>query len=607
MRARGRGTPLRTDAGVARSTRGAVGLLAAALFGAGVAWVACGETPEEELAAAPAPEPEEPRSAKGLLRVSVYGPAPSAGSRQPQIHQTVYVRDRTYAGMEDNDLRGFLDGHFKFGWNQVHQAIVRVGRRHSRSRFGEYELFRVLQLWDDIRLPPAARVHRARLELTAAGGPRKPLELLLYEVKREWRPGSGGVDGNDHSIPASGEVWWNEAARGVESWGLPGASYASDDDPDADIGSMPLAEARWQPEQEQVVFESLALASYVERQVRAQRPVRLLIKLANPYEDRLRTVLTLISGNADGDRNPVRRPRLVLDWESPAEVSGWERPIHLEYDRSLDFTPLEIPAGGQVAMTFLPAPRYEPALLEARPDGSNEAWRNASRPFAAPAERIAIRARALHDPLTRGSRFRETLGDTRFAIGEPENQHARWTFVSPSGRVHRLESAYTGDYRWEVDFQPNEFGRWTYVAEHDFDPHHPSRSPVGVFDVVAGDRRAIRRQLRGLAARIKADGETTSIDARIARYGEEFLTLERAAMQLETAESFRARSDRKTIRLLNNVRVELGQHRVPERQNLRRWRPEVTDADEQARPASEATAIDAAAPEPNGAHGASAR
>ena len=111
------------------------------------ALVAC-EAAEPEAAIAPPPAPAP--LADGTLRVSLLG---SGATDSGLTHETTFVNGVGYTGFSDNDIRGFLDGRFQYGWNQPLQAHVRVGRRHSSPRSGEPELFRVLPRWADLRLP----------------------------------------------------------------------------------------------------------------------------------------------------------------------------------------------------------------------------------------------------------------------------------------------------------------------------------------------------------------------------------------------------------------------------------------------------------------------
>ena len=115
--------------------------LVGALFLASTIWGGCQEQQVEPERVGPAPSPA---SVKGLLRVGVYGDGDSTGSEL--LRQTsVFVNGPDYRGMEDNDLRGFLDGRFMYGVNQPGQVHVRAGRRQMHSKAGEVELF--LEKW----------------------------------------------------------------------------------------------------------------------------------------------------------------------------------------------------------------------------------------------------------------------------------------------------------------------------------------------------------------------------------------------------------------------------------------------------------------------------
>ena len=89
-------------------------------------------------------------SVRGVLRAS--GFAHKVGSRditapEPLRHSSVFVRAPGYDGMEDNDIRGFLDGRFAYQVNQAGQTHVRLGRARWPGRYGEHELLRLLQRW----------------------------------------------------------------------------------------------------------------------------------------------------------------------------------------------------------------------------------------------------------------------------------------------------------------------------------------------------------------------------------------------------------------------------------------------------------------------------
>ena len=48
--------------------------------------------------------------------------------------------------------------------------------------YGEVELFRVLQRWDGITLPPDSEIRACRLTVRVEEGPVGPLRLFVYAV-----------------------------------------------------------------------------------------------------------------------------------------------------------------------------------------------------------------------------------------------------------------------------------------------------------------------------------------------------------------------------------------------------------------------------------------
>ena len=565
MRARNRG---RVEA-VERSSSGWrwPGRLVGGLILGAVALGGCGERPEEPEPVVPA---SPPASVKGLLRVGVYGEGASTGG-EPLRQTSVFVNGPDYRGMEDNDLRGFLDGRFMYAWNQPGQSHVRAGRRLMDSKHGEVELFRSIQRWEGVLLPPRARVQRASLALEVETGPKRPVTLFLYAVRKDWSPGRGGARRNNTDPPEVGDVWWTERAHAEEEWGLPGVGFASDDHPDADTEAMPLAEASWSEPQQAVVFESAALAAYAERRGRAGEPLLFLVKLDDYTEDEPYTLFLYYSGNAGNPRNPARRPKLTLEWESPGQLARVEREIHLEHGRTLELPALEGAGAQLVAASFVPEPGHERPILEVRGD-EDGAWRAAAHPVEVSGEPVRLRLVAARDPVPLGQPFRSEFRNTWVTTAPPEEQRVPWTFVSPRGEHHVVEARYAGDYRWEVEFQPTELGRWLYFYETSFidEPgfENPYRSAEGFFDVVAGNRETVQSGLRSLLARIREAAPASKREV-IAEFGVPFWRLERAALRLETPESFRADEGRKTFNLVTEVRKLIAGRKVRDRYRMK--------------------------------------
>ncbi len=243
-------------------------------------------------------EPPRPRPVSGVLVLSGFVAAAhhdaSPGATQ---HTSLLVPGLDYAGMQDNDIRGFPNGRWVHGWNQVGQRHVRLGRSPATSRFGEKEIMRALHRWDDIPLPTNAAVTHVSLEIVVEAGIEDPADVMLYEVHRDWNPGSGGVQRDNTSPPAPGEVWWPEAAHGEEEWGLPGASFPSDDSSLGDVAPSALATAQYLPGTSTLVFSSGVLTGYVQRRVASSKPLLFLLKLSNSDEDsRQRPPCTLLRG-----------------------------------------------------------------------------------------------------------------------------------------------------------------------------------------------------------------------------------------------------------------------------------------------------------------------
>ncbi|MBU2689438.1 MAG: DUF5060 domain-containing protein [Candidatus Eisenbacteria bacterium] len=509
--------------------------------------------------------PVSPPGVKGRLVVSLYGgpllqdEPPHTPIVHPARHRTTWVNGTGYQGMEDNDLRGFLDGRFRYGWNQPGQIHVRAGRRDRSPRYGEYELFRILQRWEKIELPPGADILEARICLTLENNPFRPTRVLLYDVRKDWNPGTGGTLYDNVSPPKPGEVWWNDNSWPDQPWGLPGAGYASDSDPQADTGGMPLAEAILQPGDSLLSFSSSRLASYIERELNEARPLLFLIKLDDYAEDLPGSMIYFYSGNHGDQRNVRRRPYLILEWESSCEISTIEKEIHLEYGRRTLLDGFPQGPAEWIAATFIPEIGFIPPVLEmgsAVRDQRAE-WCVLSHPTRRPSSPEVLRLTAAVDPVPLGTGFRSELRDTWILTAPPEEQEVLWTFVSPQGEKHRIKAEYQGDHCWMVEFLPDELGPWSYHWTQQF-AEVPYLSEEGRFDVIAGDSAGIRAALERLAHEI-AGLELESDAVKRDEYMIRFMRLERAALQMETAGSFRGESGRSLLEILNSVRAQWGE------------------------------------------------
>lgn len=496
---------------------------------------------------------------RGVLRLSRFDAIGSGTGRT--VHRSTYVNGRDYCGMTDNDIRGFPDGGFIWGWNQATQIHVRLGRegQFPHPKYGEVELFRVLQRWDDIVLPVGFELSACRVTLHVEEGPPRPLRLFVYAVTRDWNPGTGGENENNVSVPKPGEVWWGDAAFGREAWGLPGAGFASDTHHEADTGAHALAEASWEPGQEHVVFQSEDLAAYAADRVRQASPILLLLKLTDAQEDSPGCFFNLYSGEHGDSRQTTRRPRLDLEWSSAAEAESVAHDVFLEYGRVHEF-PRQPSGVGSWTASFDAAPGYQRPVLQVREGTGDDAgpWRKVSFPFEPTAEWFQLRALAMPDPLELGDVFEAMLADTWVLTGPPESRSVRWRFESPAGAVHTVQAEYLGRYEWRVRFTPDGPGTWRYYWTQDFLPEL-YRSAPGEFHVWGGTLDSVVQHLAQLEEAVAGLARKDRGPLYLRLYA-----LEREGMRLLTPDDYRGAVGQAFRARIRDVRTALWGKPVPE-------------------------------------------
>lgn len=545
------------------------GTLRLSLFD-GVASAGAAGGPSVSTLASSAPSPTRATSSSvGGSASPAPGPAHLPEHDARLRHRSRFVNGSAYSGMEDNDLRGFLDGTYKYAWNQPGQVHVRVGRRDSGPRFGGYEIFRVIHRWSGIALPERARVESASLKLSVEGGPDFPLRLVLYEVKKDWAPGQGGTKKNNVSPPVRGEVWWNDAAADVEPWGLPGVGYASESDPTADTGAFALATAEWTPGDSTLVFTSDALAHASTRAFTRGTPLLLLLKAADDLEDRTASVITIYSGNIGTKWSVSRRPLLEVEWTCPEEHSVFDREILLERGRTWVLPNVSVGERECLAATFFEHDASFAPTLEWRPSpppggdtaSSADLWQRLGAVTSGLADTIDIRVVAGIEPLPLGENFQAEFHDTWILTARPEEQKVPFVFLSPEGQRHEVLARYAGDFRWSVDFAPTSLGTWRFSWSEKF-TDNPYTSEWGVFDVVAANREGMFVQLERFAEEARAISRKDKRQLELAMT--RFAKLERATMQQLDPASFRSEEGAPTIAALRKIREILGGGTVPD-------------------------------------------
>jgi hypothetical protein len=147
--------------------------------------------------------------------------------------------------------------------------------------------------------------------------------------------------------------------------------------------------------------------------------------------------------------------------------------------------------------------------------------------------------------------------DTWVPDAKPEEQTVTWHFTDPSGREIQLRGSYEGHFRWRVAFYPKVPGRWSYYLDHDLN-WPPYRSEQVVFDVLSDDLTIVLDHLEDLAERIEASNLMTP-RAKFETFGDEFLRLERAGIQLLTPETFRSERGVQFSSRIDEIRRELGE------------------------------------------------
>lgn len=502
----------------------------------------------------------------GVVLAGTTGSGVSAAGDGLIEFTTTFVRDDRYQAMEDNDLRGFPDGAFKEGWNQVSQGHLRLGRRARNPAFGEYELFRNLQRWDDLAMPTNASIDRAEIRLSVESGPPYPVDIAVYAVRKDWNPGAGGVNRDNNSPPARGEVWWLDAKFGVTPWAGAGAGYASDSDPRADTYGQPLALARYQPGQTSLSFTSPALARYIETRVRQSNPLLFLYKLTDPYEDSVGSVLEIWSANV-GVAGSDRRPQLTLEWHAPRGTAAFRQAIVLEPGRSLVFAGLSGVAGESVAAGFTNEHEYhedacgQDAFVEFREAGG--AWRPLDRPSRLSSDTFDLRVTAATRPVALGGSIDLSLRDTWIPVGAPDEHSVHWTVRRPDGREQHIESSHSGDFTWQLRVPADVPGRWSFRWQHELSGK-VTTSEWHAIDVVAREPAGVIASLKDLERAIEAAGAAPRSYAMLP-FEVSFMRLERAAAGQLASGSATVTDATEIRRLIRVLRESISGREVPDK------------------------------------------
>lgn len=543
----------------------------------------------------------EPKGLSGTFQVSLIGINNS--SKKPLEHISIFSRDSHYRNMEDNDLRGFLDGHFKNGWNQPSQVHVRVGRRGaskyrelelsllrelieipffshilryvepSYPYLGEHELFRILYRWDNIYLPNNSVVKDATFELSVEQSPKKKTLVYLYSVNKDWNPGKGGIYKDNTSPPAKGEVWWNDVSYGERSWGLPGANFASDLHAQADTPQQPLASSFVSPSDLNIVFYSEKVTDYIDERIRSEKPLLFMLKLSDYLEDTPNSRFSIYAANYGDDRNTQKRPKLVLKWGSKNEIKHIAEEITLEYGRDYLFPKISIDGANSYHVSFLGKSGLKDPFIQVRGGKIDNVsvWGNVDGNIKENWDWIQFKITAVEDnPIVLGNNFKERIRDTWITSGSVESQKVDYFFISPSGKIIKVSANFVGDFEWQIKYQPYEIGRWRYFWQHEF-TGDITKSSIGVFDVIGGNKTNLLRQLKLLIKEMRESNLLTHYE-RMERFEVRFIRLQRAIMGSHSPESFYSMKAQPFKELLDEARSLFWQDSIPKKLPLKAYK-----------------------------------
>ncbi len=421
--------------------------------------------------------------------------------------QTVLRPGLHYLDMYDTEIRGFLDGSVKFRRNVATQYHVRIGCEASGPKKGRYEVMRALQRWDLSPIPPFARVKSAVLTLTQEDlrqfPHRNPLlssvDFYIYEVKKDWGPGLGGVKRDNQSEPEPGDAWWIDAKLGNLPWTKPGCGFGSDTHPDADRAAEPLAFARLESLTEPLVLSGPRLAAHVELCLALKRPLDLIVKLSDTLEARPGSIRAFYSREFGDSLRPIKRPSLVVDWTAPTLMAE-HRPFVLEPGQCVIFPP------------ELPVNRPEGTVLCA------SLSLDTPHPLE-PAVFVSKEVLIASDPhsVAAGELFATSILETWTPhVKRPEDLRVQFQFTAPSGRFVECFARLTKPFLYTCEYRPDELGVWRFTWRTRPDTRFPAHEGGGHFTVVRGEGDTYRRALRDFAGQALAEaGKALTLVERV--------------------------------------------------------------------------------------------
>ena len=440
----------------------------------------------------------------------------------------------------------FLIAHVKYPFNQATSYHMRVGRRYNGHHKGEFELKRSLVRWDLPQLPKNSRIVAASVDfwveahlsdspLVKPNSPlaksdsllvkqerQAPLHLYLYPLSASWGPGQGGINQDSFSRAAPGEVSWNEAKSGIKNWNVPGALHPTQDEP---IGLSLIDSGN-----KQITITGERLRRYLDLCFQQQRSFDLLLKLDNHEEDRWGTEVGLFTSQF-GDPKDItsKRPRLTYDIELPYPAVNQEEEFILEPGEDYLLPVVEHPdreillsteilshdqsslaakdsRSDQLNLQIAPSMWIRGGKADKRPEDAEWISLNQQMPTQKRWDWSQLKLVASPHQIQLGQTLSINLLETWIQPGPKEQQLPELVLVAPSGKVHRINGEYKGDFQYQIKFKPDLPGLWKYGWS--FLPMHVnqpgSHQGEGLFYVDIPSGESEERELRAFAKRLEA-------------------------------------------------------------------------------------------------------
>lgn len=398
--------------------------------------------------------------------------------------------------VHDADIRGLVDGTGKYQFNQGRSYHMRVGRRYHGANEAAFELKRALVRFEIPDLPAGSRVGDVELSLWVEAflsdsplaqdsAALLPLHAYLYPLDLEWKEGRGGVDLDDFSGAARGEVDWLSARAGEVAWPAPGALQQTPSGNGRAYSVSALATAMVVGDNRWLRFSGPLLTEYVDS-LRAEGDLSasFLVKLDDAQEDHWGTEMAFLTSQYGIESDyRSRRPLLVLDVDVPGPRTVLDVPFTLEAGEELELP--RPPVANQMALMAADiegSGGIPPQVaIETREGGGSMPLHN---PTTVSGD-VKLTLSAAPHPMELGRSVALAVTASWIKPGPRSVQVPDFMFIAPSGTIHHVRADSADHRSFVVNFTPLELGLWRYAWTFRPGPEWPqdSHRGEGIFSV----------------------------------------------------------------------------------------------------------------------------